>query len=93
MAYELDKNPLDVINEILCKYKKNVAILKCDIQCKHGRFLKDSIVYIESDIVNNKIILPDNTIEIKIKIFDCSERKSLDDYEPYKTYDIFAINE
>lgn len=93
MAYELSKDPFDTVKGILYRYINNIAVLKCDIHCKRGRFLKGSIVYIKSDdIICNKIILSDNTIKIRVRIFDCSERNGLDNYDPYKEHDVFTIN-
>lgn len=47
MAYELHPNPLDMISEILDKYRNKIAVLKHDVQCIHGVLLENSIVYIK----------------------------------------------
>lgn len=53
MAYELHKDPLDMLSDILDKYRRKVAILKCDVHCRRGTLLKDSIVYIETNNSRN----------------------------------------
>lgn len=72
MAYKSNINPIDMVNEILDKYRKKVAVLKCDVQCRCGTLLQNSIVYIE---INEAKILEDKP-NIELNILDCCEKKN-----------------
>lgn len=87
MAYELYKDQLDQVCDILNKYNGKIATLKSDVQCRYGVFRKDTVVYVRK----NKFSQNSGKAEIEMKIYDCSERNDLGDYEPYKTEDIYEI--
>ncbi len=87
MAYELYKDPLDQVQDILNEYDNKITVLKCDVQCRYGVFHKDTVVYVRK----NKFSQNSGKAEIEMKIYDCSERNDLGDYEPYKTEDIYEI--
>lgn len=88
MAYKLYRKPFDRIYDILDNYNCKIAILKSDVQCRYGVFCKDTIVYVKK----NKLSQNDGKAKIEMKIYDCSERNDLGEYEPYKTEDIYEIS-